>query len=222
MIEGKEIGYCRTSKVDQNLGMQLSAMKKAGISEKNIFQEQVSALADKRPQFDLALKRCRKGDILVVWKLDRLGRTVIQLINTVNDLKARGVGFKSLTESFDTSTPMGTLIFNIMAALAQMERDTTSERTVAGLVEAKENGTYTTRKLTFKRKQWNAAVAAYKESNEAGYPLNRTQVTEISGLKYSVVSRAKNWEDIKSGMDFDTRFPYEKNRGNAEANREKK
>jgi DNA invertase Pin-like site-specific DNA recombinase len=219
VIEGKLIGYARTSREDQNLGMQLSAMKKEGVDEKNIFQEKVSALAKKRPQFDLALKRCRKGDVLVVWKLDRLGRSVTQLINTVNDLKDRGVGFKSLTESFDTSTPMGTLIFNIMAALAQMERDTTSERTVAGLVEAKEKGTYTTRKLTFTRKQWNAAVDAYKESDEAGYPLNRTQIAKVSGIKYSIISRAKNWEDIKSGMDFDTRFPYEKNR---KANREKK
>lgn len=220
MIEGKLIGYARTSREDQNLGMQLSAMEKEGVSEKNIFQEKISALAKKRPQFDLALKRCRKGDILVVWKLDRLGRSVTQLINTVNDLRDRGVGFKSLTESFDTSTPMGTLIFNIMACLAQMERDTTSERTVAGVVEAKEKGTYTTRKLTFTRKQWNAAVAAYKESDEAGYPLNRKQVEKVSGLKYSIVSRKKNWEDIKSGMDFDTRFPFEKNRG--KANREKK
>ena len=84
-----KIGYARTSREDQRLDLQINALHKDGIEDNFIFKEQVSALAKKRPQFDLALKRCRRGDTLVVWKLDRLGRSVMQLISTVNDLKDR-------------------------------------------------------------------------------------------------------------------------------------
>jgi len=189
--------------------MQLRALEKEGIEEKYIHKEQVSALAKKRPQFDLALKRCRKGDTLVVWKLDRLGRSVIQLIETVNDLNARGVNFKSLTEGFDTSTAMGTLIFHIMAALAQMERDTTAERTAAGIAAAKERNTYTTRSLTFTEDEWNAAVDAFQKDET----LSVKQIAEKSGLKTATVHRNK--DDIKAGISFEARFPYEANRGKA-------
>ena len=175
-----QIGYARTSRDDQNLDLQLNALRKDGIGDDFIHQEQVSALAKKRPQFDLALKRCREGDTLVVWKLDRLGRSVLQLIETVNDLKARGVNFRSITEGFDTTTPMGTLIFHIMAALAQMERDTTAERTSAGIQAAKERDTYTTRKLTFSKRQWIKMIDA---ANIDPQPTLR-QIADIGGVSF--------------------------------------
>ncbi len=205
-----EIGYARTSREDQNLDLQLNALRKAGIKDKYIHQEKVSALASKRPQYDLALKRCRAGDTLVVWKLDRLGRSVLHLIHTINDLKDRGVGFKSLTEGFDTTTPMGTLIFHIMAALAQMERDTTAERTAAGIEAAKERKTYTTRKLTFTKDQWDTACAAHNASLGDDKPLTLIQLAEISGMAYARIYNYR--EDIRANVPFETRFPYEKNR----------
>lgn len=204
-----QIGYARTSREDQNLDLQLNALRKEGIEEKFIHQEQVSALAVKRPQFDLALKRCRAGDTLVVWKLDRLGRSVKQIIDTVNDLKDRGVDFRSITEGFDTTTPMGTLIFHIMAALAQMERDTTAERTAAGIKAAKERKTYTTRGLTFSEDQWDAMRLAYVEDPS----LTVTQLAKKAGLEYHTVARYK--EDIMANVEFQVRFPFEKNRGKA-------
>jgi len=206
-----EIGYARTSREDQNLDLQLNALRKAGIEDKYIHQEKVSALAAKRPQYDLALKRCRKGDTLVVWKLDRLGRSVLHLIHTINDLKDRGVGFKSLTEGFDTTTPMGTLIFHIMAALAQMERDTTAERTAAGIQAAKERETYTTRGLTFTKEQWDTACAAYKASLNDDKPLTLKQLEAISGMAYARIYNYR--DDIRANVPFETRFPFEKNRG---------
>jgi len=205
-----KIGYARTSREDQRLDLQINALLKDGIEEKYIHKEQVSALAKKRPQFELALKRCRPGDTLVVWKLDRLGRSVQQLIETVNDLEVRGVDFRSLTEGFDTSTAMGTLIFHVMAALAQVERDLTAERTEAGIQAAKERGTYTTRTLTFTEKEWNAAIEVFK-----GDPnLTVKQISEKSGLKTGTVFR--NRGDIEAGITFEARFPYEKNRGKNE------
>ena len=209
MIEGKFIGYARTSREDQCLDLQINALKIAEIDDKNIFQEQVSALSEKRPQFDLALKRCRKGDTLVVWKLDRLGRSVKQLIDTVNDLKARGVDFKSLTEGFDTSTPMGTMIFHIMAAMAQMERDTTIERTKAGLAAAKERKTYTTRKLSFNEKQWENA-RKYWLADET---YSVADIHEFTKISKAVLQREKTY--LKAGATFNQRFPYEANRSNA-------
>lgn len=206
MNTGKLIGYARTSRQDQCLDLQINAMKIAEIDDKNIFQEQVSALSEKRPQFDLALKRCRKGDTLVVWKLDRLGRTVKQLIDTVNDLKARGVDFKSLTESFDTSTPMGTLIFNIMAAMAQMERDTTIERTKAGLAAAKERKSYTTRKLSFTEKQWDLALWWWTEDET----LSVADIHKLTKMSKAVLQREKTY--LKAGATFHQRFPFEANR----------
>ncbi len=204
-----KIGYARTSREDQRLDLQINALHKDGIEDNFIFKEQVSALAKKRPQFDLALKRCRRGDTLVVWKLDRLGRSVMQLIGTVNDLKERGVHFKSITEQFDTNAAIGTMLFHIMAVMAQLERDHTAERTQAGIEAAKERETYTTRSLTFTKAEWAAAIDAFEKDPS----LTVKQVSDASGLKKGTVHRNK--DDLKAGISFETRFPFEKNRGKA-------
>jgi len=139
----------------------------------------------------------------VVWKLDRLGRSASGLIKTVNDLKERGVHFKSLTQPFDTTTPMGTMIFGLMAILAQLERDLTAERTAEGIRAAKKRGTYRTRSLTFTKDQWDIMCQTYKDDPTNGI----SALARKTGLTYQTVNRY--FDNIKEGLDFYTRFPYE-------------
>ena len=200
---GELIGYARTSREDQNLDLQLNALRDAGIKDDFVFQEKISSLAKKRPQYELALKRCREGDCLVVWKLDRLGRSAIGLINTINELKDRGVNFKSLTQPFDTTTPMGTMIFGMMAILAQLERDLTAERTSEGIKAAKERGTYKTRGLTFDKGLWDKMIVIYENDTAKG----PAAIAKETGISYQTVYRY--YKDIKAGLEFYVRFPYE-------------
>jgi len=204
--KGILVGYARTSRKDQCLDLQVNALIKYGVEKKHLFVEQVSALSPKRPQFDLALKRCRRGATLVSWKLDRIGRSVPQIIGIMSDLAARGVGYKSLTEQWDTSTPSGKLMFTLSAALTEMELDLTIERTKEGHIAARARGTYTTRPLTFNWIQWNRAVILYKKY----FIVEWKVIAKRSGLKYQTVLRNKL--HIMAGTSFDSRFPFEKNR----------
>ena len=132
-----EIGYARVSTAEQNPALQLDALAKVGCTQ--IFQDKASGATD-RPGLTAALAFVREGDVLVVWKLDRLGRSLPHLIETVRALQTRGVGFRSLTEAIDTTTPGGRLIFHIFGALGQFERDLIQERTRAGLDAAAARG----------------------------------------------------------------------------------
>lgn len=132
------IGYARVSTQDQNLELQLKALKKIGC--KKNYQDQISGAKNNRPGLQLALEVLRKGDTLVVWKLDRLGRSVKGLVDLVNELHQNGTHFKSITDNVDTSTPSGRFFFHIMASLAQMERELVAERTRAGLAAARAQG----------------------------------------------------------------------------------
>jgi DNA invertase Pin-like site-specific DNA recombinase len=132
------IGYARVSSHDQNLDLQLQALSTAGCDK--VFTETVSGAAAERPQLAAALAYVRAGDTLVVWKLDRLARSLRQLIDTVQDLKTRGVRFASLTEAIDTTTSSGELFFHIFGALAEFERALIRERTKAGLAAALARG----------------------------------------------------------------------------------
>lgn len=132
------IGYARVSTADQDPALQLDALAKASCEQ--IFQDQASGAKADRPGLAAAIAFARAGDSLVVWKLDRLGRSLPHLIETVNQLEARGVGFRSLTEAIDTTTPGGRLVFHIFGALGQFERDLIRERTRAGLVAAVARG----------------------------------------------------------------------------------
>lgn len=133
-----EIGYARVSTADQDPALQLDALAKAGCER--VFQDKASGGKADRPGLTAALAFVREGDILMVWKLDRLGRSLPHLIETVNALETRGVGFRSLTEAIDTTTPGGRLIFHIFGALGQFERDLIRERTRAGLDAASARG----------------------------------------------------------------------------------
>ncbi|MHC1728992.1 MAG: recombinase family protein [Syntrophobacteraceae bacterium] len=132
------IGYARVSREDQNLVLQLDALGKAGCAQ--VFQDKQGAWNGIRPGLADALRTIRAGDVLMVWKLDRLGRTVKDLIEMAGDLERRGIHFKSLTDQIDTSTSMGRFFFHVMASLARMERELLIERTQAGLVAARRRG----------------------------------------------------------------------------------
>jgi len=132
------IGYVRVSTATQDGALQEDALQRAGCDK--IFSDQMSGAQSERPGLSESLAYLRDGDRLVVWKLDRLGRSLPHLISTVKDLGDRGVGFQSLTEGVDTSTPNGRLVFHIFGALAQFERDLIGERTSAGLLAAAARG----------------------------------------------------------------------------------
>jgi len=137
-LEMALIGYVRVSTATQDGALQEDALERAGCDK--IFSDQMSGAQSERPGLSEALAYLRDGDRLVVWKLDRLGRSLPHLISTVKDLGDRGVGFQSLTEGVDTSTPNGRLVFHIFGALAQFERDLIGERTSAGLLAAAARG----------------------------------------------------------------------------------
>ena len=139
------IGYMRVSKTDgsQVLDLQVDALIETGVVLENMYQDFASGKKDDRQGLDSCLKALREGDTLIVWKLDRLGRNLRHLLNTVHDLSSKGISFKVLTgqgASIDTSTPQGKLVFGIFAALAEFERDLISERTKAGLDAARARG----------------------------------------------------------------------------------
>jgi len=133
-----KIGYARVSTKDQNLDLQKDALEKAGCEK--IYSEQVSGAKIERKQLDELIKQVRKGDIIIVWKLDRLGRSLRDLVNLISQFQEMEVGFKSLQDSIDTTTPTGKLTFHLFAALAEFERDIISERTKAGLKSARARG----------------------------------------------------------------------------------
>jgi DNA invertase Pin-like site-specific DNA recombinase len=133
-----KIGYARVSTEDQTLALQLDALEDVGCER--VFRDVVSGMTTDRPGLNDALAFARQADVLVVWRLDRLGRSLRYLIETINLLNDRGVGFQSLTEQIDTTTPGGKLIFHIFGALAEFERDVIRERTRAGLAAARARG----------------------------------------------------------------------------------
>lgn len=132
------VGYCRVSTDGQNLGLQVDALRQAGCER--IFEETASGAQRDRPELAKALDYLRPGDVLVVWKLDRLARSLRQLLETGEALAQREIGLRSLTEQIDTSTPGGRLVFHVFGALAEFERGIIRERTMAGLANARRMG----------------------------------------------------------------------------------
>src|SRR5918997_3263976 len=136
------VGYIRVSSADdrQSTDLQHDALVTAGIDERHLYVDKASGARDDRPGLEACLAFLKAGDVLVVWKLDRLGRSLSHLLAIVADLKARGVAFRSLTEQMDTTTPHGELLFSIFGALAQYERALIRERVTAGLAAARRRG----------------------------------------------------------------------------------
>ena len=167
------IGYARVSTGDQTLNLQLDALTKAGCEK--TFTDTLSGTKAERPGLQEALDFLRPGDTLVVWRLDRLGRSLRHLIETVTVLSARGIGFKSLTEQIDTTTSNGKLVFHVFGALAEFERDLIQERTQAGLRAARARGRVGgRRKVLADPKKLAMAQALYEDPNNAIDEICRT------------------------------------------------
>lgn len=149
------IGYVRVSTNDQNTALQRDALERSGCEL--IFEDKMSGRTAERPGLKKLLKRLSPEDTLVVWKLDRLGRSMRNLVILVEELKQRSVNFRSLTDSIDTSTPMGRFFFHVMGALAEMERELIVERTRAGLVAARAQGRIGGRRPKLTPEQWAQA-----------------------------------------------------------------
>lgn len=149
------IGYVRVSTNDQNTDLQRNALNCAGCEL--IFEDKISGTKSDRPGLKKLLRTLSAGDTLVVWKLDRLGRSMRHLVVLVEELRERGINFRSLTDSIDTSTPMGRFFFHVMGALAEMERELIVERTKAGLEAARAQGRIGGRRPKLTPEQWAQA-----------------------------------------------------------------
>lgn len=171
------IGYARVSTEDQNTSLQIDALKNAGCDQ--FFEEKVSGKSKERPELEVCLKVLREGDTLVVWRLDRLGRSLEHLVQIIRDLESRKIGFLSLTESIDTTNAGGKLIFHIFAALAEFERNLISERTKAGLKAARARG----------RKGGRKAKLTNSDMRKAAAMLRDPLVTKTEVAKHFGVSR---------------------------------
>lgn len=150
---GQRIGYARVSTDDQNLELQLDVLQGAGISDDRIYSDTASGKDSERKQLLTCLKALREGDSLVVWRLDRLGRSLPDLVQIVAGLEEKGIGFESITERIKTTSAAGKLVFHVFAALAEFERNLIRERTRAGLVAARARGRAGGRKPKLDAKQ---------------------------------------------------------------------
>lgn len=171
------IGYARVSTDDQDLTMQIEALRKAGVMEVNLYTDKKSGKSMKRQGLEHALLDCRPGDVLVVWKLDRLSRSLEDLINLAKRLDGEGVELRSLHEQIDTTTPMGAFFFHLMAALAQFERSLIGFRTRSGMAAAKERGVTLGAPARLTDKKLERAVAMLKKGASAEEAGRRVGVT---------------------------------------------
>ena len=184
------IGYARVSKSDnsQVLDLQIDALVNAGVKEENIYSDKISGSKDERPGLENCLKALREEDILVVYKLDRLGRNLKHLIQTVEDLTKRKIGFKVLSGqgvNIDTTTPAGKMIFSIFGALAEFERELIRERTIAGITAARARGRMGGRKFNLTKAQVRLAEASMKNRDTSVAELcKELKITRATLYKY--------------------------------------
>jgi DNA invertase Pin-like site-specific DNA recombinase len=177
------IGYMRVSSDNdrQTTDLQRDALIQAGVDARHLFEDKASGARNDRPGLAQALAYVRSGDCLVVWKLDRLGRSLSHLIHLVTDLQARGVAFRSLTEQMDTTTPHGELLFNVFGSLAQYERALTTERIMAGLEAAKRRGKRGGRPHAIR----DETMEAIREAMQSG--TSKSAVCRTFGVKRSTL-----------------------------------
>jgi DNA invertase Pin-like site-specific DNA recombinase len=177
-------GYARVSTKEQNLNLQIDALKKAG-SDK-IFQEKVSGRSPQRPELIKLLEQIRPGDTLIVFSVDRLGRTTRELIILLNDFKEKGITFKSLSEGiFDTSSPMGEAIFQIIAILKTMEVNVLRERTIKGIEAARARGKKGGRPVgSYNKMKASAVVALYNQKNTINFIEDNLNISRSTIYQY--------------------------------------
>jgi DNA invertase Pin-like site-specific DNA recombinase len=174
-------GYARVSTQDQNLDLQIDALKQYGVDQ--IFQKKMTGTKRERPQLDEMLKYLRKGDMVVVWKLDRIGRSTKHLVDLINEFGEKGINFVSLKDGIDTSTATGKLVFTIFAGLAEFERDMIIERTKAGLESARARG----RNGGRPRKDEDKVKLALKMYDSKQYSI--TEITRATGVSKTTLYR---------------------------------
>lgn len=180
----QKIGYARVSTEDQELALQLDALVKAGCE--TLYQEKVSGKALERPELVHCLKALRAGDTLVVWRMDRLGRSLAHLVQTIAELEARGVAFESLTEKIETASATGKLMFHVFAAMAEFERNLISERTIAGLKAARARGRKGGRNPSLDAQQKKEIAALLRDPE-----ISVTEVAKRYGVSRNTVYRAR-------------------------------
>lgn len=176
------VGYSRVSTAEQTADMQRDALRAAGCER--TFSDTASGAATDRPELAAALDYLREGDILCVWRLDRLGRSLKHLVEVVATMQERGVGFRSLHESIDTTTPTGRLTFHVFAALAEFERDLIRERTVAGLTAARARGRVGGRKPSLTPKKVQVARRMYDEGDSTV-----AEIAKVLGVSRATIYR---------------------------------
>ena len=179
------IGYARVSTQDQNAELQVDALEKAGAEQ--VFQEKFTGKLRERPELSQCLRTLRMGDVLVVWKLDRLARSLKELVEIVQDLHDRKIGFKSLTESIDTTSSGGRLVFHIFGALAEFEHDLIRERTIAGLEAARARGRKGGRKPSMSNADVKKAAAMLLDPN-----ITKKEVAEHFGVVRTTLNASLN------------------------------
>lgn len=181
-------GYARVSTGDQDAGLQIDALTRAGVQPEHVVVEHVSGSKPARPALDALLERLQAGDELVVWKLDRLGRSLSHLVALVDEFGRRGVEFRSLTDHIDTTTPSGKLVFHLIASVAEFERDLIVERTRAGLAQAKREGKQLGRRSPVTDQQ----LALIQQMHDAGHTQKTIALT--TGLSRAAVGRVLRGE----------------------------
>ncbi len=184
------IGYARVSTLEQNLDLQNDALKKAGCEK--IYTDTLSGAKAQRPGLEECLAYARPGDTVVVWKLDRLGRNLKHLIEAVQALDERGIGFKSVQESIDTTTPGGKLVFHVFGALAEFERDLIRERTKAGLAAARARGRTGGRKPVLDDRGREVARALFRDKS-----VSVTQICKTLGVSRTTFYRSLPVEEAQ-------------------------
>ena len=195
-------GYARVSTTDQNPELQFDALKKVGFDR--LFVDKASGIKTDRPQFCKLMDQVRPGDVILIWKLDRLGRSLRHLLDVVDRLNAQNVGLRSLTDPIDTTTSQGKLIFNIFACLAEFERDLIRERTKAGLAAARARGRIGGRPKRLTKEAKRNAIAATALYREGKHTI--TQICETLQICRATVYKYLRHEGIQIGKESDPRL----------------
>lgn len=185
------IGYARVSTQDQNPALQTDALTKAGCEQ--LFHEKATGASKDRPELAACLRMLRSGDTLVVWKLDRLARSLKDLVEIIDDLQKRGVGFRSLTEAIDTTSTGGRLVFHIFGALAEFEHSLIRERTIAGLAAARARGRHGGRKPAMTKTDVRKAAAMLSDPK-----ITKTEVARHFGVSRVTLNSALAREGYSS------------------------
>jgi DNA invertase Pin-like site-specific DNA recombinase len=183
------IGYARVSTNEQHLDLQRDALRKAGVSAKHLYTDTITGTKQERPGLEAALSHLREGDTFVVWRLDRLGRSLKHLIETVTKLQQENIAFQSITENINTATATGKLVFHLFGALAEFERNLITERTMAGLEAARARG------RTGGRPKLNPALSTVAMAKKL-YADNTNSIADICRTLH--ISRATLYRYLKA------------------------